>query len=82
MVFGWDDDEKEVTYLRQPNTRHERNVQLFYYDGHYSAVKNMSTLMRHKMHDNASHYCPYLVKSLNQTICTGVYKLEHPPTID
>ena len=59
MVFGWDDDEKEVTYLRQPNTRHERNVQLFYYDGHYSAVKNMSTLMRHKMHDNASHYCPY-----------------------
>ena len=57
MVFGW--DEKEVTYLRQPNTRHERNVQLFYYDGHYSTVKNMSALMRHKMHDNASFYCPY-----------------------
>ena len=59
MVFGWDDDEKEVTYLRQPNTRHERNVQLFYYDGHYSTVKNMSTLMRHKMSDSASFYCPY-----------------------
>ena len=59
MVFGWDDDEKEVTYLRQPNTRHERNVQLFYYDGHYSAVKNMSALLRSKMGDNASHYCPY-----------------------
>ena len=59
MVFGWDDDEKEVTYLRQPNTRHERNVQLFYYDGHYSAVKNMSALMRHNMHDHASFYCPY-----------------------
>ena len=51
MVFGW--DEKEVTYLRQPNTRHERNVQLFYYNGH-STVENMSALMRHKMHDNAS----------------------------
>ena len=59
MVFGWDDDEKEVTYLRQPNTRHERNVRLFYYDGHYSAVKNMSALLRSKMGDNASHYCPY-----------------------
>ena len=59
MVFGWDDDEKEVTYLRQPNTRHERNVQLFYYDGHYSAVKNMSALMRHSMHDHASFYCSY-----------------------
>ena len=57
MVFGW--DENEVTYLRQPNTRHERNVQLFYYDGHYSAVKNMSALMRHNMHDHASFYCPY-----------------------
>ena len=57
MVFGW--DENDVTYLRQPNTRHERNVQLFYYDGHYSAVKNMSALMRSKMGDNASHYCPY-----------------------
>ena len=55
MVFGW--NEKEVTYLRQPNTRHERNVQLFYYDGHYSAVKNMSALLRSKMGDNASHYC-------------------------
>ena len=59
MVFGWDEDEKEVRYLRQPNTRHERNVQLFYYDGHYSAVKNMSALLRSKMGDNASHYCPY-----------------------
>ena len=59
MVFGWDDDEKEVTYLRQPNTRHKRNVQIFYYDGHYSAVKNMSALMRHNMHDHASFYCPY-----------------------
>ena len=57
MVFGW--DEKEVTYLRQPKTRHERNVQLFYYDGHYSTVKNMSALMRHKMSDSASFYCPY-----------------------
>ena len=59
MVFGWDDDEKNVTYLRQPNTGHERNVRLFYYDGHYSAVKNMSALMRHSMHDHASFYCPY-----------------------
>ena len=59
MVFGWDDDEKQVTYLRQPNTRQERNVQIFYYDGHYSAVKNMSALMRHNMHDHASFYCPY-----------------------
>ena len=57
MVFGW--DKNEVTYLRQPNTRHERNVQLFYHDGHYSTVKNMSTLMRHNMHDNVSFYCPY-----------------------
>ena len=55
MVFGWDDDEKVVTYLRQPNTRHERNVQLFYYDGHYSTVKNMSALLRLKMGDNARH---------------------------
>ena len=30
MVFGWDDDEKQVTYLRQPNTRHVKNVQIFY----------------------------------------------------
>ena len=59
MVFGWDDYGKEVTYLQQPNTRHERNVQLFYYDGHYSTVKNMSALLRLKMGDNASFYCPY-----------------------
>ena len=59
MVFGWDDDEKQVTYLRQPNTRHERNVQVFYYDGHYSAVKNMSALMRAGKNSNASFYCPY-----------------------
>ena len=59
QILGWDDDEKQVTYLRHPNTRYEKVIRLFYYDEHYSTVRNMSTLMRINMNDNASHYCPY-----------------------
>ena len=46
-------------YLRLPNAKHTKTVQLFYYDEHYSTVKNMCTLMRPYLHDHASHYCPH-----------------------
>ena len=59
QILGWDDDEKQVTYLRHPNTRYEKVIRLFYYDEHYSTVRNMSALMRSNTNDNASHYCPY-----------------------
>ena len=57
QILGWDNDEKQVTYLRHPNTRYEKVIRLFYYDEHYST--NMSALMRSNMGDNASHYCTY-----------------------
>ena len=59
QILGWDGDEKQVTYLRHPNTRYEKVIRLFYYNVHYSTIRNMSALMRHKMHDHASFYCPY-----------------------
>ena len=59
QILGWDDDEKQVTCLRHPSTRYEKIIRLFYYDGHYSTVRNMSALMRAGKNSNASHYCPY-----------------------
>ena len=58
MVLGWDDESENVMYLRLPNTKHGKTVQVFYHDEHYSTVKEMSALMRSNLNDNASHYCP------------------------
>ena len=59
MVLGWDDESESVTYLRLPNSKHGKTVQVFYHDEHYSTVKEMSALMRSNLNDNASHDCPY-----------------------
>ena len=59
MVLGWDDEKKCVVYLRKPGRKFKNAAKIFYHDGHYSTVKNMSALMREKCKDNASHYCLY-----------------------
>ena len=59
MVLGWDEDDKRVIYLRLPERKYKETSQLFYYDNHYSSVRNMSKLMRPYFDDNASHFCPY-----------------------
>lgn len=59
MILGWDDDNVHVIYLRHPNTRHEKNIQLFYYNEHYSTVQSMSTLMSNTMSEHTYYFCPY-----------------------
>ena len=59
MVFGWDEEEKRVTRLRNPKNTHEKAVQIFYHENHYSAVRSTSALVRRDFGDNASHFCPY-----------------------
>ena len=60
MVLGWDDEEKRVTYLRLPKTRHEKAVhENHYHENHYSAVRKMSALVRRDFGDNANHFCLY-----------------------
>ena len=58
-VFGWNDDEKCAIYLRLPERKYKKTSQLFYDDNHYSTVRNVSTLMRTYLGDNARHFCPY-----------------------
>lgn len=59
MVLGYDDNEGKVIYIRHPNTRYEKTIQLFYYDNHYSTVRDMSALMYEDMQKNTYYFCPY-----------------------
>ena len=91
-VFGWDDKEKRVIYLRLPKRKFEKTSKLFYYDQHYSSVRDLSKLMRPYFHDHASHfchYCPYRNRSetavrLHMKLCQmdkiTVEKLPEPGT--
>ena len=62
MILGWDDDKKRVTNLRLPKRKYEKTSQLFYYDNHYSSVRDLPKLLRPYFHDNYRyfrHYCTF-----------------------
>ena len=61
MVLGWDDEKMCVVYLRLPKVKYRRTSVLFYYDKHYSSVRDLSKLLRPYFNDNARHFCHYCV---------------------
>ena len=53
------EESQHVEYLRLPQTKHTKAVQLFLHDGHYSVIVLMSKLTNADMKRRRYHFCPY-----------------------
>ena len=83
-VFSYDDETKKLYTLRLSNTRFDTVINLFYYNDHYSVVKNLSRLVSSQKNKKGQEiylyalFKPFRIGTCAKKSCRMVFETRSP----